>query len=150
MNGVVVAVAWVAAAINLTAALWGGWCWRRFVHSTVFWRVTRAGQAAIVLFAAFTGVVALTGDTPDDDLFWVYVLVPLGVSFVAEQFRVLSARTVLDQRDLVDAKAMRKLPVPEQELIRELIIRRETGIMALAALANAFLLARAALTAAGF
>jgi hypothetical protein len=45
---------------------------------------------------------------------------------------------------------MRRLAVGEQELIRELIIRRETGIMALAALANAFLLARAAMTAAGF
>ena len=103
-----------------------------------------------MVFAAFSGVVALTGDTPDDDLFWIYVLVPLGVSFVAEQFRVLSARTVLDQRELADADAMRALPRAEQELIRELIQRRETGIMALAALANAFLLIRAATTAAGF
>ena len=150
MNGVVVAVAWIAAALNAAAAAWGAVCWQRFRHSPVFWALTRAGQAAIVVFAAFTGLVALTGDTPDDDLFWIYVLVPLGVSFVAEQFRILSARTVLDQRELADAKAMRKLPVSEQELIRDLIIRRETGIMALAALADAFLLARAALTAAGF
>lgn len=150
MNGVVVAVAWIAAALNAAAAAWGAVCWQRFRHSPVFWALTRTGQGAIVVFAAFTGLVALTGDTPDDDLFWIYVLVPLGVSFVAEQFRILSARTVLDQRELADAKAMRKLPVAEQELIRDLIIRRETGIMALAALADAFLLARAALTAAGF
>jgi hypothetical protein len=150
MNGVVVGAAWVGAAINLAAAALGGWCWWRFLPSPLFWRLTRAGQAAVVVFAAFTGIVALTGDSPDDDLFWVYVLVPLGVSFVAEQFRVLSARTVLDQRELADAEAMRRLPAEEQELIRELIIRRETGIMTLAALAIAFLLARAALTASGF
>jgi hypothetical protein len=150
MNGLIVTVAWIAAALNVLAAGWGGWCWWRFRHSGVFWALTRAGQGAIVLFAAFSGVVALTGDTPSDNLFWIYVLVPLGVSFVAEQFRVLSARTVLDQRELADADAMRRLAVSEQELIRELIIRRETGIMALAALANAFLLARAAMTAAGF
>jgi len=150
MNGIVVGVAWVAAAINVAAAAWGGWCWQRFLHSAAFWLLTRAGQAAVVVFAAFSGVVALAGATPDDDLFWIYVLVPLGVSFVAEQFRILSARTVLDQRELADANAMRRLPVGEQELIRELIMRRETGIMALAALANAFLLARAAMTAHGF
>lgn len=150
MNGVVVAAAWIAAGLNAAAAAWGGYCWQRFRHSGAFWALTRAGQASIVVFAAFTGIVALAGDSPDDDLFWVYVLVPLGVSFVAEQFRVLSARTVLDQRDLADANAMRRLPLAEQELIRELIMRRETGIMALAALANAFMLARAALTAAGF
>lgn len=150
MHGVIVAVAWIAAALNVAAAAWGGWCWQRFVHSTAFWALTRAGQAAVVIFAALSGIVALAGDRPDDNLFWIYVLVPLGVSFVAEQFRVLSARTVLDQRELADANAMRRLPAAEQELIRELIMRRETGIMALAALANAFLLARAAMTAAGF
>lgn len=150
MNGVVVAAAWIATAFNAAAAAWGGVCWQRFRHSGAFWALARAGQGAIVVFAAFTGIVALAGDSPVDDLFWVYVLVPLGVSFVAEQFRVLSARTVLDQRELADADAMRKLPLAEQELIRELIMRRETGIMALAALANAFMLARAALTAAGF
>jgi hypothetical protein len=150
MHGVIVAVAWAAAAVNVAAAAWGGWCWQRFVHSGAFWALARAGQAAVVVFAAVSGVTALAGDRPEDSLFWIYVLVPLGVSFVAEQFRILSARTVLDQRELADADAMRRLPAAEQELIRELIMRRETGIMALAALANAFLLARAAMTAAGF
>ena len=150
MNGVVVAAAWIAAALNAAAAAWGAVCWQRFRHSPAFWALARAGQGAIVVFAAFTGIVALTGDSPDDDLFWIYVLVPLGVSFVAEQFRILSARTVLDQRELDDAAAMRRLPLAEQELIRELIMRRETGIMTLAALADAFLLARAAMTAASF
>jgi len=150
MNGLVVAAAWAAAALNLAAAIWGAVCWQRFLHSPVFWGLVRAGQGAIVVFAALAGILALFGDSADDDLFWIYVLVPLGVSFVAEQFRILSARTVLDQRDLADAKAMRRLPVSEQELIRDLIIRREAGIMALAGLANAFLLARAAMTAAGF
>src|SRR4051794_34947752 len=33
MNGVVVAAAWIAAALNVVAAGWGGLCWRRFRHS---------------------------------------------------------------------------------------------------------------------
>lgn len=150
MSGTVVAAAWVSAACNGVAAAWGGACWARFAHSPLFWGLARLGQATIVLFALLCGVLALAGDGPEDDLFWVYVLVPLGVSFVAEQFRILSARTVLDARGLVDAQAMRRLPPDEQEWIRTLVRRRETGVMALAAAANAFMLVRAALTAAGF
>ncbi len=150
MNGLVVGAAWAGAAINALAALWGGWCWRRFAYSAAFWALVRAGQAAALVFAALVGVLALAGHHPDDGVFWVYVLVPLGVSFVAEQFRVLSARTVLDARELEDAQAMRALPEREQRWIVTLIQRRETGVMALGALAIAFLLARGALTATGF
>ncbi|MBX5440652.1 MAG: hypothetical protein IRZ32_03895 [Solirubrobacteraceae bacterium] len=150
MNGVVIAAAWAAAAVNAAAAAWGGVCWSQFRHSPLFWALTRAGQALIVVFALVCGALVVAGHEPDEGLFWVYVLVPLGLSFVAEQFRIVSARTVLDQRDLPDVRAVAKLPVAEQEWIRTLVRRRETGVMALAAAANAFLLARAALTSAGF
>jgi hypothetical protein len=150
MNAVVTTIAWVAAAINVVAALWGGWAWRRFASSPLFWRLCRAGQGAMLVFALVAVVLFAAGHRPDDDLFWVYVLVPLGLSFAAEQFRLLAARTILDGRDLADAQAMRRLPEDEQRWIVTLIQRREIGVMALANAAIAFLLVRAAMTAAGF
>jgi hypothetical protein len=150
MNGVVIAAAWAAAGLNAAAAVWGAVCWSRFLHSPAFWVLARLGQTGIVVFALVCGVLAIAGHRPDEGLFWVYVLVPLGLSFVAEQFRLVSARTVLDARELPDAQAVAALPLQEQEWIRTLVRRRETGVMTLAAAANAFLLARAALTAAGF
>jgi hypothetical protein len=150
MSEVLTATAWIAAVINVVAAALGGWCWRRFEPSALFWRAARAGQAVMVAFALFTVVLFAAGERPDDDLFWIYVLVPMGVSFVAEQFRVLSARTILDGRELADAQAMRRLPEEEQRWIVLLIQRRELGVIALANAAIAFLLARAAMTAAGF
>jgi hypothetical protein len=150
MNTVVTTIAWVAAAINVVAALWGALAWRRFQPSPLFWRLCRAGQAGMLGFAIVAIVLFAAGHRPDDDLFWIYVLVPLGVSFVAEQFRLLAARTILDSRELDDAQAMRRLPDDEQRWIVTLIQRREIGIMALANVALAFLLVRAATTAAGF
>lgn len=150
MNAVVITIAWVAAAINVAAALWGGWAWRSFAPSPLFWRLARAGQGAMLAFSVFAIVLFIAGHRPDDDLFWIYVLVPLGVSFAAEQFRLLAARTILDARDLEDAQDMRRLPADEQRWIVTLIQRRELGIMALANVAIAFLLVRAAMTAGGF
>src|SRR5690606_16939903 len=86
MNGVVTAAAWAAAGVNAAAAAWGAFCWARFLHSPAFWVLARLGQAGIVVFATLCGVLAIAGHRPDDGLFWVYVLVPLGLSFVAEQF----------------------------------------------------------------
>jgi hypothetical protein len=150
MNATVTTIAWVAAAINVAAALVGAWAYRRFEPSALFWRVSRAGQGSMLLFAIFAIVLFAAGHRPDDDLFWIYVLVPLGVSFAAEQFRLLAARSILDSRELEDAQAMRRLPDDEQRWIVTLIQRREIGVMAVANVAIAFLLVRAAMTAAGF
>jgi hypothetical protein len=73
----------------------------------------------------------------------VYGLVPLGVSFVAEQLRIASAQTVLDQRGLEGSEAVRALPEPEQRAIVRAIVNRETGVMAASALVVAFLGVRA-------
>jgi hypothetical protein len=150
MNTVVTTIAWVAAAINVVAALRGALAWRRFEPSPLFWRLSRGGQAGMLVFAIVAIVLFVAGHRPDEDLFWIYVLVPLGLSFVAEQFRLLAARTILDSRELEDAQAMRRLPDDEQRWIVTLIQRREIGVMSLANIALAFLLVRAATTAAGF
>jgi hypothetical protein len=150
MNGVVVAAAWAAGGINVAAALWGALRWWQVEPSSLFWLLARAGQVAAALFAVLCGVLVLFGHSPDDGLFWVYVLVPLLVSFFGEQFRILSARTVLDARGLPDAQAVGELSEDEQRSVVLQIVRREMGVMTLAAATMAFLLIRAATTAAGF
>lgn len=150
MNDVVVAAAWAAGGVNLAATLWGAWRWYQVEPSRVFWILLRAGQAAAVAFAVLCAVLFVAGHRPDDGLFWVYVLVPIGVSFVAEQLRLASAETVLEARGLEDAQAVGRLPEADQRSVVLQIVRREMGVMTLSAAAIAFLLVRAATTAAGF
>ena len=64
------------------------------------------------------------------------------VSIIAEQLRLASAQTVLDQRDLEDAQAVAALPEEEQMTIVRAIMRREAGVMTIAALVIAFLALR--------
>ncbi|HEU4657265.1 MAG TPA: hypothetical protein VFR97_07060 [Capillimicrobium sp.] len=149
MRDVVVTVAYAAAAINLAAALWGGWRWWKVEPSGAFWVMLRGGQVAAAAFALLAGIAALAGHRPDDSLFWLYVALPLGVAFVAEQLRILSAQTVLDARGLEDARAVGRLPDADQRSVVLAIVRREMGVMAAEAAAVAFLLARAAMTSGG-
>ena len=68
--------------------------------------------AAVGARASLAGIGALTGFAPADSLFWLYALLPLAVGFVAEQFRLAAAQTVLDARDLEDAQAVGRLTRP--------------------------------------
>ena len=132
-------------AVNLAAALLGGWQWWRSQPRALFWRALRAGQALTVLAAADGLVlVALGDDLPE--LHLVYGLTPIGVSFLAEQLRLASADTVLQARELPDAQAMRGLPESEQNAIVLQIMRREIGVMA----ASAFVVAVLGLRAGGY
>lgn len=129
-------------AVNLAAALLGGWQWWRASPGTLFWSLLRAGQALTVLVAADGLVlVALGDDLPE--LHLVYGLTPIGVSFLAEQLRLASADSVLQARELPDAQAMRGLPESEQHAIVGQIIRRELGVMAVSAFVVAVLGMRA-------
>ena len=56
------------------------------------------------------------------------------MSFVAEQLRIASAETVLAARGLDAAQDMRALDEAGQRSIVLAIVRRELGVMALAAL----------------
>ena len=102
---------------------------------------------------ALVAVLVLLGRRevrPAGTVFWVYVLVPILVSFVGEQLRLASAQTVLDARGLPDAQAVGTLSEDDQRSVVLQIVRREMGVMTLAAATMAFLLIRAATTAAGF
>jgi hypothetical protein len=131
--------------LTAVAGAYGAWCWWRARPSQWFWRVLRASQAAIVVQAALGGVLVLIGDKPPG-LHVLYGVLPLLVSFMAEQLRVSSAQMVLDQRSFESPEAVGKLPADEQQAVVVAIMQRELGIMALAALVNLVLLARAAMT----
>lgn len=125
------------------AGVWGAWCWYRVRQSKLFWRLLRAGQAVIVLDMALGGVLVLLGKKASE-LHLIYGLLPLAVSFVAEQLRIAAAQMVLDSRGFESAAEVGKLPEEEQRLVVVRIVQRELGVMALAALVILVLLVRAA------
>jgi hypothetical protein len=115
--------------------------------SRAFWVLVRGAQAALLGYVVLVGVLLATGRRPGDDLFYVYALLPLGVSFVAEQLRIVAADTVLAARGLADAQAVGELAEAGQRSVVTAILRRELGAMTLAALVIAGLLVRAATSA---
>ncbi len=144
MTPVHVVLGVVTLALTVAAAVWGSWRWWRVEPSPLFWRLLRAAQVALAIEAATGGVLLLVGDRPDNDLHYVYGLVPLGVSFLAEQLRIGSAETVLEARGLEGAEAVRALPAEQQRSVVLQIVRREMGVMAVAAVVMVGLELRAA------
>jgi hypothetical protein len=150
VNNAVVVGALALGALNAVPMLLGGWRWWRREASRGFWIALRVGQGAALLYALGVGVLAALGKNPSEGLFYLYALLPLAVGFVAEQLRVASAQTILDQRELSDAQAVGQLPEAEQRQVVGAIVRREMGVMTLSALVVLFLALRAAETAHGF
>ena len=155
MTQAVVAGALAVAALNLLSGLFGGWLWYRRAPTghrpqRAFWVLLRIGQGSALALAIAVGSLAVAGHYSSDHLFYLYALIPLPVAFVAEQLRIVSAQTILDQRGLHRAEAVGELPEADQQLIVDAIVRRETGVMALSALVVVFLALRAASTAHGF
>jgi hypothetical protein len=146
----VAAGAYALAALNAVPLLLGALRWRQERPSRAFWLLLRVGQVGALVFALAVGVLAAAGRQPSENLFYLYSLLPLAVGFVAEQLRVASAQTILDQRDLDDAQAVGELPEAEQHAVVAAIVRREMGVMTLSALVVVFLALRAAMTAHGF
>src|SRR3954469_6203511 len=137
-------LALLAAFANGIAGAVSAFLWWRVDPRPFAWVLIRAGQAVAVAQAIGAGVLAAGGLHPDDSLYWLYALLPVAVSFVAEQLRLVSAQMVLDARDLEDAQAVGALPESEQRSIVLQIVRRELGVMAAAALVVCFLALRAA------
>ena len=163
MTEAVVAGALVVAGLNVIAAVLGAsaWHWSPLgpVTSTrssadrlaaAFWVMLRVGQGSALTLAVAVGSLAAAGNYSSEHLFYLYALLPLAVAFVAEQLRVISAQTILDQLGLENAAAVGELAEAEQHAVVGQIVRREIGVMALSALVVAFLALRAASTAHGF
>jgi hypothetical protein len=131
----------VVIAVNALAALAGLYAWWR-APTRMFWPLLRAGQALVMIEAVIGAALLLDGkDLPR--LHLIYGLVPIAVAFVAEQLRLASAETVLQQHELEGAKDVARLPEPEQRALVAAIVRRETGVMAASAAVVALLCLRA-------
>ncbi len=131
-------------ALNLAAFAAGGIAWLRQRPSIPFWYLLRGAQAAVFLQALLGGLPVMTGHKPDDDLHYLYGILPLVVSFLAE-----GARAGAAQRELGDVE-IESLPADDQQALALAIVRREMGIMAVSCGVIFFLALRAAGTSGAF
>jgi hypothetical protein len=138
----------VALVESLAAAAWGAVCWRRG-QTAGFWPLLRACQVALVLQAAWGGVLLLDGREDPGSLHALYGVLPVAIMFFGEQFRISAAQQVLDARGLADGRAVGRLPEVEQRFVVLAIVRREVAVMALAAFVCLLLGLRAWTTAGG-
>jgi len=127
------------------AAAFAGLRWWQVDPSPAVWPLLRAAQLVAGLQALVAIVLLVAGYEPSDDLYWLYALLPVAIGVIAEQLRIASAEQVLEDRQLADAKAVGELPESQQRSVVLAVVRREIGVMALAALVVAFLALRAAL-----
>jgi heme A synthase len=124
--------------LNLLAFATGGIAWLRQRPSIPFWYLLRAAQVAVFLQAIIGGLLVFFGHEQDDDLHYLYGVLPLLVSFLAE-----GARTGAAERELRDID-VEALPKEQQEGVALAIVRREMGIMAVSCGVILFLALRAA------
>ena len=143
METIAETTALLVAIVNAAAAAVGGVLWWRVDPRPWAWVLIRIGQAGALVLALVAGAAWISGARPDAGLFWLYAVLPVAIGLFAEQFRILAAQTVLDARGLEDARAVGALPEAEQRSVVLQIVRRELGVMALAAGVIAFLALRA-------
>ena len=143
MTGAALAAAWATAVVTGAATFAGALAWWQVRDSRAFWVILRTGQVVAVLQAMVAGVLALLSFDPDDGLYWLYALLPVLVGFFAEQLRIVAAEHVLDRLGLEGSEAVRRLPEERQRSVVVSILRREMGVMTLAAAVVCFLALRA-------
>ena len=100
----------LVVVLNALATAIGAWHWFRVAPSQVFWPVLRAAQAAIVAQVLLGALLLALGHTPGGDLHILYGVLPVAISFIAEQLRIGSAEAVLDGRGLASAQEVGELP----------------------------------------
>jgi hypothetical protein len=140
MLGVHIAVGCAVIVLNLAAGAVGGIAWYRNQASIPFWYLLRIAQVSVFLQALLGGLLLVTNHKAAEDLHYLYGILPLVVSFIAE-----GARTGAAQREIgeIDFEA---LPPDTQQSIALQIVRREMGIMAVSCGVIFFLALRAATT----
>ncbi len=130
--------------LNLAAGAVGGIAWVRKRPSIPFWYLLRAAQLSVFIQIALGGILVSTGHESSDALHYVYGLLPLPVSLLAEAARVGAADQEIGDRDFDT------LAPEDQRTIALAIVRREMGIMTVSSLVILFLALRAAFTSAAF
>lgn len=138
MVGLHIAVGVCLIALNAAAGLVGGIAWYRDRPSIPFWYLLRAAQVSVFVQALLGGLLVLTNHEPEEGLHYLYGILPLVVSFIAE-----GARTDAAHREVGDLDP-ESLTQSEQESLALAIVRREMGIMAVSCGVIFFLGLRAA------
>ena len=138
MIGLHIAVGVLLIALNAAAGLTGGIAWYRNRASIPFWYLLRGAQVAVFIQALLGGLLVITNHEPEDSLHYLYGILPLFVSFVAEGARIDAAHREVGDLDL------ESLTPDEQESLALAIVRREMGIMAVSCGVIFFLGLRAA------
>jgi hypothetical protein len=132
------AAAVAVLALNLAAGMLGGVQWLRSEPSIPFWYLLRAAQTAVFLQVLIGGLLVFSGRESADDLHYLYGLLPLPVSLLAEAARAGAAQQELGELDF------ESLGESRQREVALAIVRREMGIMAVSCLVIFFLALRAA------
>ena len=127
-------------AANLAAGAWGAGAWYLRKPSVGFWYALRVAQVSVVAQVALGGILLLEGREAVDGLHYVYGVLPVLVTLLAEGARIAASEHELEGLDF-DA-----LPTDRQRAVAVAISRRETGIMAVSALVIVGLALRAAFT----
>ncbi len=144
LSEVHLAVGVAVVALNLAAGVWGGIAWLQRQPSVGFWYVLRAAQVAVVVQVLLGGLLVVTGHHAHRGLHYLYGILPLAVSLLAEAVRAGAAQEELGDTDF------ESLPRDRQRAVALSIVRRETGIMAVSALVIFGLAVRAATTSSAF
>jgi heme A synthase len=140
MVGVHIAVGCAVILLNLAAGAIGGVAWFRNRPSIPFWYVLRIAQVSVFLQALLGGLLVVTNHKPAESLHYLYGILPLFISFIAEGARTSAAQRELGETDF------ESLPAETQEAVALQIVRREMGIMAVSCGVIFFLALRAATT----
>jgi heme A synthase len=138
--GIHIAVGVCLIGLNLAAGLLGGIAWFRKRASIPFWYLLRAAQASVFVQALLGGLLVVTGHEAKEELHYLYGILPLLVSFIAEGARFGAA-----ERELGDLDP-ESIPESEREAVVQAILRREMGIMTVSCWVIFFLALRAATT----
>jgi hypothetical protein len=88
----------------------------------------RAAQGSVILQVLLGALLLLAGKEAKDAIHYMYGASPLLINFFAEGMRIGAAQREVAGRDFAS------LEPPEQRRIGLRIVRRETGIMAVACL----------------
>ena len=131
-------------ALNLLAGAWGGVAWLRENASIAFWYLLRAAQVSVFVQVMLGSLLVVTGHEAADGLHYVYGVLPLPISLLAE-----AARTGAAEREIGELE-FEALPADRQRTIALAIVRREMGIMTVSCLVIFLLALRAAGTSTAF
>ncbi|MEZ5076126.1 MAG: hypothetical protein R2725_01650 [Solirubrobacterales bacterium] len=140
MVGLHIAVGCAVIGLNGAAGLIGGIAWYRKEASVPFWYLLRIAQVSVFVQAMLGGLLVIAGHEPEDDLHYLYGVLPLVVSFIAEGARAGAAQRELGELDF------ESLDTDAQQSVALEIVRREMGIMAVSCGVIFFLALRAAFT----